>query len=473
MARDQPLVIVISSGDAGSIWSYPNPLEEFGPGSSQRLILEQSVSDFALDGAGSGGGPGHRRQPHPLRPGLDDSAVNADAPADLIPREGAPFAVDGAGWVVVLDTGNSLMHFAPGSTTAMPLGGSIKSFGIDDSGSVVELTSGGVLNLLAPGSRSNPPQQLGTGVSEFAVDATGQVYWLSSGVLTRREGSTEDSLGSDVQSFSLNADGTFSVVRSSWQDTIPTRAIVNPSNAPIPPSLLACTGEVSTPTEIGSGTLLSAGANYFVLTALHVVADYANSPQGITFQLPTLGGTYYVRKVIPVILPDGPLDLALLELTSPVLHVQGASLPGPLTSFYGGPGQPVVQVGYGLTNDGSYGRNSTASLASHRSQVPTSSTTPTLARVRLPKVIRAAQTLSGSSTRLPHQTCLITARSTTFRSFSASTIWCRSTARSTHLGTRRIAWRSPRPWRRGSTSMLTRSSDGPLPPRRRVSAPPP
>jgi hypothetical protein len=178
-----------------------------------------------------------------------------------------------------------------------------------------------------------------------------------------------------VQSFSFSADGTLSVVRTSSQDTLLTRAIVNPSNAPIPASLLACVGEVITPTEFGSGTLLLQGADRYVLTALHVVADYVDSPQAITFQLPAGSGfdgagPLRVKRVVRG--PWDPVsqqyeDLALLELSSPVPHVQGAALPGLSSAFYAGVGQPVVQVGYGLTTGGTsgmelYGRTQVAAV---------------------------------------------------------------------------------------------------------------
>jgi hypothetical protein len=262
------------------------------------------------------------------------------------------FAVDGAGWVVALDTGGRLVHFAPGSTTPLPLGSGITSFGVDDAGSVVELTSGGALNLLAPGPSSNPPLQLATGVSELVVDTTnGCVYWLSGGVLTRRQHSNLDSLDSGVQSFSLSPDGTLAVVYSSWQYNTLTRGLVNPSNAPIPRSLLACVGEVDTPNDFGSGTLLDAGANYIVLTAWHVVKGA--DPSNITFKLTSGSGfdtvaTYTVRKVIPNV----GLDLALLVLTQQVQHVLGAFIAG-YWELPADAGQQVIQVGYGETNNGS------------------------------------------------------------------------------------------------------------------------
>ncbi len=214
-----------------------------------------------------------------------------------------------------------------------------------------------------------------TGIKQLSID-DGALYALQAdGVMTRStDGKAWESLDRNVQSYTLTdglldmaagtgdaATGDLTAVRGAF------RGILDPSREALPRVFLDCVGKVVAGGSMGTGTLLAQGANYFVLTAKHVVKGASS----ITFQV-TVGAppdswsaTYRVIKVI--LHPD--LDLALLEIdrktNDPLRNVQGAVLPR-----FSGPtpvqGTRVVELGYGYSGDGWNGESANAPPGARR-----------------------------------------------------------------------------------------------------------
>jgi hypothetical protein len=118
------------------------------------------------------------------------------------------FLLDGAGSVVALTFGGSLVRFAPGSPSGQQMTGTFDSFAKDGSGSVVALDSGKQLWLFAPGSMTR--QLMAGGVSKFAIDYSGSAVALEDGgnLMHFAPGSTRPQWTlPSIQSFGIRSDG--------------------------------------------------------------------------------------------------------------------------------------------------------------------------------------------------------------------------------------------------------------------------
>jgi len=263
------------------------------------------------------------------------------------------------------------------------VGDSTKDFQLDAQGRILRLSTEDVLSRTNDISPAGVWDELARNVSEYLSTPAGTAFSVTPSGELRIDGEPSDWM--DVTDIWLDDAGDVHLLRGSAGETvlylgsdlatlIAKEAEQNAVQSPDPGNILVpsivglpwpvsrlgaaanvldTVGYIVMPGYIGSGVLLEHGGNRYVLTAWHVVEDFA--PSQIKFKVfraatSTDTHDYGVEEKLRIPGHEDK-DIALLRLDRSVPDVQGARL---LT--YGAfLGERVYAIGFGLREDGATG----------------------------------------------------------------------------------------------------------------------